>query len=259
MYVRLAFAVAAHLNPEILLVDEVLAVGDTEFQNKCLGKMKAISEGGRTVLFISHSMPSIEKLCDRVIWIDGGRIKKDGAAKDTILDYINSTKSIVINRQVGEYQSSFNRRGTGEIQFECVRFFNSYGVETNRFNLKEPFRIEADFQAYKDVSEAIFHFAIKDYMTQCFITTWHGLDRLISTKMGVKGKIIVEIPSNILTARKYFLYLSFSRGTDMPYDVWDGQGTEFDIDYPKNFDYKNYRVSGENGLVVMPISVDIDI
>src|SRR5438876_7026469 len=78
MYVRLAFAVAAHLEPEILLVDEVLAVGDLEFQKKCLGRMSEVSKAGRTIVFISHQMGQIRRLCERVIWVDHGVIKKDG-------------------------------------------------------------------------------------------------------------------------------------------------------------------------------------
>ena len=79
MYVRLAFAVAAHLEPEILIVDEVLAVGDAEFQKKCLGKMHDVSRGGRTVLFVSHNMAAVQALCQRAIWLDGGRVAADGA------------------------------------------------------------------------------------------------------------------------------------------------------------------------------------
>jgi len=77
MYVRLAFAVAAHLEPEILIVDEVLAVGDAQFQEKCLGKMKDVAQGGRTVLFVSHQMNAVEKLCSRVIRLDSGQLKND--------------------------------------------------------------------------------------------------------------------------------------------------------------------------------------
>lgn len=79
MYVRLAFAVAAHLNPEILLVDEVLAVGDAEFQKRCLGKMGEVAKQGRTVLFVSHNMSAVEQLCKRVVWLDRGRVAKDGS------------------------------------------------------------------------------------------------------------------------------------------------------------------------------------
>jgi lipopolysaccharide transport system ATP-binding protein len=92
MYLRLAFAVAAHLEPEILLVDEVLAVGDAAFQKKCLGRMGDVAREGRTVFFVSHNLPSIEKLCSRVIVIDGGRITMEGDAVTCIASYL-STRS----------------------------------------------------------------------------------------------------------------------------------------------------------------------
>ncbi len=87
MQMRLAFAVAAHLDPEILLVDEVLAVGDIEFQKKCLGKMSEVSKGGRTIIFVSHQMSQIRRLCERVIWVDQGNIVGDGSAADVIAVY----------------------------------------------------------------------------------------------------------------------------------------------------------------------------
>ncbi|MFZ3216193.1 MAG: polysaccharide ABC transporter ATP-binding protein [Candidatus Acidiferrales bacterium] len=87
MQMRLAFAVAAHLEPEILLVDEVLAVGDIEFQKKCLGKMQDISRSGRTIVFISHQMGQVRRLCERVLWIDGGQIRDEGPAGRVISAY----------------------------------------------------------------------------------------------------------------------------------------------------------------------------
>src|SRR5207253_3240392 len=88
MYVRLAFAVAAHLDPEILLIDEVLAVGDAEFQKKCLTKMESVAANeGRTVIFVSHSMPTISRLCPRVIWLRRGEIAEDGPAETVIQNY----------------------------------------------------------------------------------------------------------------------------------------------------------------------------
>src|SRR5271170_3790854 len=87
MQMRLAFAVAAHLEPEILLVDEVLAVGDIEFQKKCLGKMQDISRSGRTIVFVSHQMNQIRRLCERVIWIDAGQLFKDGSTGKVIAAY----------------------------------------------------------------------------------------------------------------------------------------------------------------------------
>src|SRR5208337_353945 len=89
MYVRLAFAVAAHLEPEILLVDEVLAVGDATFQKKCLGKMGDVAKEGRTVLFVSHNMGAISTLCKRVILIESGRIVSDGESVQVVSDYLH--------------------------------------------------------------------------------------------------------------------------------------------------------------------------
>jgi lipopolysaccharide transport system ATP-binding protein len=87
MYVRLAFAVAAHLEPEILLVDEVLAVGDINFQKKCLGKMGEVARAGRTVILVSHQVNQIRRLCDRVVWVDDGKVRMDGGAQQIVAAY----------------------------------------------------------------------------------------------------------------------------------------------------------------------------
>src|SRR6202046_335486 len=87
MQMRLAFAVAAHLEPEILLVDEVLAVGDMEFQKKCLGKMQEVSKSGRTIVFVSHQMNQIRRLCERVLWVDAGRIRQSGPTGEGTAEY----------------------------------------------------------------------------------------------------------------------------------------------------------------------------
>ena len=93
MYVRLAFAVAAHFEPEIMLVDEVLSVGDAEFQRRCLGRMEELANTGRTVVFVSHALPAVAQLCDRAIWIDSGRLVGDGGAAETIANYLHQTHS----------------------------------------------------------------------------------------------------------------------------------------------------------------------
>ncbi|HEV7428398.1 MAG TPA: ABC transporter ATP-binding protein [Thermoanaerobaculia bacterium] len=91
MYMRLAFAVAAHLQPEILIVDEVLAVGDAAFQKKCLGKMNEVSQKGRTIIFVSHNMAAVQNLCNRVLWMDAGRIVNDGDPARVVGDYLKTT------------------------------------------------------------------------------------------------------------------------------------------------------------------------
>jgi lipopolysaccharide transport system ATP-binding protein len=102
MYVRLAFAVAAHLEPEILIVDEVLAVGDAQFQKKCLGKMQDVARGGRTVLFVSHNMGTVTSLCSRAIWMAAGRVHRTGAVREVVNDYLS--KGMASNYQVVNLQ-----------------------------------------------------------------------------------------------------------------------------------------------------------
>jgi lipopolysaccharide transport system ATP-binding protein len=125
MYVRLAFAVAAHLEPEILLVDEVLAVGDIAFQKKCLGKMGEVAEGGRTVLLVSHNMEAITGLCSRAIWLDSGTKKAQGPADQIVRQYLAAA------RELGERRTSLTERtdrtGNGRLRFTRFWLRNERG------------------------------------------------------------------------------------------------------------------------------------
>lgn len=107
MYVRLAFAVAAHLEPEILIVDEVLAVGDADFQNKCIGKMSDVAHEGRTVLFVSHNMAALQSLCTRALLLDRGRVVMDGDVEPAIKNYLSRTRVAAAGRSQLNYHSSF--------------------------------------------------------------------------------------------------------------------------------------------------------
>src|SRR5262249_25515358 len=113
MYVRLAFAVAAHLEPEILILDEVLAVGDAAFQKKCLGKVQDVTRQGRTVLFVSHNMAAIQGLCSKCYLMSGGRLIAEGPPKTIIEQYL-ADASLATRAQLAQRK---DREGTGEIQF----------------------------------------------------------------------------------------------------------------------------------------------
>jgi len=99
MYVRLAFAVAAHLDPEILIVDEVLSVGDFAFQRKCLGKMEDVAGRGRTVLFVSHNLAAVTSMCSRAVLLDSGRLVADGVTKDVVSDYVSQGGESTLSRE----------------------------------------------------------------------------------------------------------------------------------------------------------------
>lgn len=125
MYVRLAFAVAAHLNPEIMFVDEVLAVGDAEFQNKCLGKMKDVARGGRTVIFVSHNLGSVRTLCTTAIYLASGRIQSTGNVSSIVDDYLSARKQ----RARSSLLDRIERAGTGSIRLDKVE------IETSQFGI----------------------------------------------------------------------------------------------------------------------------
>ncbi len=123
MYVRLAFAVAAHLEPEILVVDEVLAVGDSEFQKKCLGKMKDVSSGGRTVLFVSHNMGTVTSLCQSAISFDHGRIVGIGPARKQVAEYLTRMRT---EARMPLHERK-DREGRGEVRVTFVELRDSAG------------------------------------------------------------------------------------------------------------------------------------
>jgi lipopolysaccharide transport system ATP-binding protein len=118
MYVRLAFAVAAHLEPEILIVDEVLAVGDAGFQKKCIGKMKKVSNSGRTVLFVSHQLNMIRNLCSRCIMLENGKIKHDGEVEETIKRYLSGT----FDKKEINLSERTDRKGKNNYKIQSVKF-----------------------------------------------------------------------------------------------------------------------------------------
>jgi lipopolysaccharide transport system ATP-binding protein len=140
MYVRLAFAVAAHLQPEILIVDEVLAVGDMGFQRKCMGRMREVGQSGCTVLFVSHSMPAIESLCTRVLLLEGGRVAQDGDVRSLIQEY---HKRVLQPASGGGGDDLSQRHGTRRTQkvYQCATLLDDRGEATNFVPLGSQFHL----------------------------------------------------------------------------------------------------------------------
>jgi lipopolysaccharide transport system ATP-binding protein len=123
MFLRLGFAVAAHVDPDVLLVDEVLAVGDAAFQKKCLTAMDELRSGGRTVVFVSHNMAAVENLCSRAIWIDDGEIRLTGKPKDVIEAYMSTNAEA--SRLSADLTTIRNRRGNGDVRFTKLEFLSA--------------------------------------------------------------------------------------------------------------------------------------
>jgi len=137
MQVRLAFSVAAHLEPEILIVDEVLAVGDAAFQKKCLGKMQDVAAGGRTVLFVSHDLAAVEKLCSRAILLEAGRCQADGSTPQTIAHYQNS----LVHAGAADVAQRNDRKGEGTVRFSRIETLDNNEQGRSVFLSGQPLRI----------------------------------------------------------------------------------------------------------------------
>lgn len=163
MYMRLAFAVAAHLEPEVLIVDEVLAVGDAQFQKKCLGKMGDVARGGRTVLFVSHNMAAVQSLCSTAVWLKAGCIERQGLTSDLVPQYLSSTSclrdeganptalapglklaslrvtpSLVVSDQSAVVRAEFDADGPVTFDHLCVLVYSLNGVRVAIVDLRSP-------------------------------------------------------------------------------------------------------------------------
>ncbi len=157
MYVRLGFSVAVHTDPEILLVDEVLAVGDAAFQRKCLERINELRRAGVTVLFVSHSAETVRALCTRALWLENGRLVADDVAEAVVLRYLERSRDGMGVVQPG---SDERRWGTGRIRIIRVRLLDGEGQEWQRFRTGEPLTVEIRYRAEERVERPVFGLAI---------------------------------------------------------------------------------------------------
>jgi lipopolysaccharide transport system ATP-binding protein len=146
MYVRLAFAVAAHLEPEILIVDEVLAVGDAAFQKKCLGKMSETAQAGRTVLFVSHNMHTIQNLCNRVILLEEGEVIMDGNTHKVVSNYLKPIQENTIEGESDLRNWPGSRKSPGKIRAAYLRTLDKNGNTCSTFNIHDPITLELEIE-----------------------------------------------------------------------------------------------------------------
>jgi lipopolysaccharide transport system ATP-binding protein len=159
MYVRLAFAVAAHLEPEILIVDEVLAVGDAAFQKKCLGKMGSFAQSGRAVLFVSHNMDAVRSLCQRCLWLKDGRLFSDGSADDIIQSYFDSFSN---ERSLSIANSDYG------LVIQKVTLKNGQGKATGQFHPGEDLIVEISYDAQKRLEKPCIALGVAGVNSSCF-------------------------------------------------------------------------------------------
>jgi lipopolysaccharide transport system ATP-binding protein len=244
MYVRLAFAVAAHLEPEILLVDEVLAVGDVAFQKKCLGKMGDVAKEGRTVLFVSHQMGAVGQLCQRTILLDDGKVKKDGLSRDVIASYLmESTPQLDAVKWEREKAPKCD-----EVVLLDVRTVHNDGKVAAHFSSTEEISVEINYEVLKyDRLLRIWIRLSTPEGTDVFAAhngdIWGNLD---ARPKGIyKSRCI--IPGNLLNTGKYIVNVAV--GTSAGVGIPSGPVLSIEVTDTDKSAHYNYTSSYFSGVV----------
>jgi lipopolysaccharide transport system ATP-binding protein len=203
MKVRLAFSVAAHLEPEILLVDEVLAVGDLRFQTKCLNKMEDVGKKGRTVLFVSHNLTAVSRLCDRTILMDEGRVIEDGTTNKVMSTYLSSESG---SKAVREWPDPENAPSGPVARLRAVRVRALDGQITETVDIRRQFLIEMEYDVLKPDHVLLPHFGLKnEFGYSVFVTVEQ--DPKWRKRPRPKGRYIsnVQVPGNLLAEGMLFV------------------------------------------------------
>lgn len=241
MYMRLAFSVAINVDADILLIDEILAVGDAAFQAKCFNKLREIKSHGTTIVIVSHSMAQIEQICNRSIWIHDGLIKEEGKPRIVdphYMEYMSEKAADCNMKKVGgdkkreleieevekkkqkETVENKKRWGSKEVIMESVRVVDVDGKEQNEFYNTQPFSILIEYKANKIVDDAVIGVAIyRDDQTYIY-----GSNTLIDysepTKLNTRGKIRLNIERLPVIAGNYTMDLAFHKPDGFNYDFW---------------------------------------
>ena len=191
MYVRLAFAVAAFLETDVLLVDEVLAVGDVEFQRKCLGRMQDLSSGGRTVFFVSHSISAMRSLTQRCLYLQNGRLSFDGPTPETIDRYLGDawTRKSGDDRNVLDYYRRDRSDGRA-VQFHRVWVTNSDGIETEALRHAEDFTVHCELDSFSYKGDVVLSFHLTNHSSER-VVTFHSRDQGFHIAL-IPGRFVIS-------------------------------------------------------------------
>ncbi len=254
MYMRLAFSVAINVNADVLLIDEILAVGDVNFQAKCFQKLLEIKRQGTTIILVSHSVGQTEQLCERSIWIQDGLIRMDGPAKqvdDEYLAFMGEQRRERVETELSQKNedrvaeepasvpeseeqpessdvSGVDRVGTGQVRFTSIKSMNASGKEQYAFSLGEDIQFQLNYKVYRPFERAYFGLSIfRSDGIRCYGNNTK-IDGLEDFQLYEDGSIIMYIPHNMLLPGHYFVDICVATGMDDYSDYWSGIN-EFEI------------------------------
>ena len=249
MYVRLAFAVAAHLEPDILLVDEVLAVGDAAFQEKCLGKMDDVAGQGRTVMFVSHNLSAVRQLCSRAVVLEGGLLKAEGDTDEMLRAYMSSMAAATGAREWTDRETAPH----GPDQWlRAVRVIQD-DVSTQKVDIDNPFRVEFDFVNANERGRLFVHlFLLDDYgaivleavnnpVANRLEERWYGEPHPCGAY-----RYSCTFPGTLLNARRYFVTLKVGNLANRSRDMNADRVISFE-------GYETTAMTGYRGVIRVPM------
>ncbi len=226
MYVRLGFAIAINIDPEILLVDEILAVGDSAFQQKCMDKFADFRKAGKTVVIVSHAMGSMRSMCDHAAWLQKGHLIEVGPTEKTVDDYVDSTHTERV-----QVTDDAMRWGTGEATITEVVLLNGSGERTSRFRTGEQFTIRINFQFDERVTKPVFGLAINT-LDGHYLWAFHSRDgEFVPDAVDGKGSVDMTVPALMLQPGAFEVTASIvDYSTTHTYDFLRNC-SRFDVDF----------------------------
>jgi len=191
MYVRLGFAISAHLSPEILIIDEVLAVGDADFQKKCLGKMRDVSESGRTILFVSHNLAAVQSLCTRAFYFEHGQLKLQGDTTHVVNNYLSHVAKTSLEHT---WETPEDGPGTDEVRFRSVKLEPEYQTDKNYIDVRTPMRVHIEFWNMAERANLNLSLHLYAFTGECIFnvgTTSQGFDKgLVAATLEIPGDFL---------------------------------------------------------------------
>ena len=259
MYTRLAFAVAAHLEPEILLVDEVLAVGDAAFQKKCLGKMEQVSGEGRTVFFVSHNTQAVRQLCTRGILLEHGRVAADGPTDSTLAVYNQRLRELRVDAETG-VNNPENRRGSGAVRFTAVSVEDLDGNERYTFQMGDTIRFRLTFTVHAPMRGLAMFVGLRSGLSRELITSARHILTDSDVAPGTTSTVIVDFPDANIRPGEYPLYLHVADALQSPrdYDVLDDLTPPLVIVPGTRIMHDNFDPSRPLGVFSLPSRITVE-
>ena len=261
MYMRLAFSVAINVNADILLIDEILAVGDANFQAKCFNKLKEIRNNGTTIVIVSHSLDQIEQFCDKSVWVHEGKVMAQGKPEDIHMQYLEYMGEVRRKKEVllsgmtpvqiveSQQNESTLRWGSGEVKISSVKAYNCNKEEQSIFYTGEDIRFVIDFKVRDKVENAVFGIGIyRDDGLNIFGTNTK-IEKFKDFEIKEDGSYEIILKNNRLLPGKFIVGFSIEQG-DVPVDYWktaleieivshSGRVGTFDLEHDWSFSDKN--------------------